>query len=48
MPNFRILGSIIIKKVKNFPRTIVSQDVLSRFSVQMAFATFLSKINGNF
>ena len=30
------------------PRTIVSQDVQTRFSVQMAFAKFLSKIKGNF
>ena len=29
-------------------RTTVSQDVQTLFSVQLAFAKFLSKINGNF
>ena len=28
-------------------RTTVSQDVQTRFSVQLAFAKFLSKIKGN-
>ena len=31
-----------------FPRTTVSQDVQTRFLVQLAFAKFLSKIKGNF
>ena len=31
-----------------FPRTTVSQDVQTRFPVQLAFAKFLSKIKGNF
>ena len=30
------------------PRTTVSQDVQTRFSVQLAFAKFLSKIKENF
>ena len=30
------------------PRTTLSQDVQTRFSVQLAFAKFLSKIKGNF
>ena len=30
------------------PRTTVSQDVQTWFSVQLAFAKFLSKIKGNF
>ena len=30
------------------PRTTISQDVLNRFSVQLAFAKFLSKIKGKF
>ena len=30
------------------PRTTVSQDVRTRFPVQLAFAKFLSKIKGNF
>ena len=30
------------------PRTTVSQDVQTRFPVQLAFAKFLSKIKGNF
>ena len=30
------------------PRTTVSQNVQTRFSVQLAFAKFLSKIKGNF
>ena len=30
------------------PRTTISQDVQTRFSVQLAFAKFLSKIKGNF
>ena len=30
------------------PRTTVSQDVQTPFSVQLAFAKFLSKIKGNF
>ena len=29
-------------------RTTVSQDVQTRFPVQLAFAKFLSKIKGNF
>ena len=29
-------------------RTTMSQDVQTRFSVQLAFAKFLSKIKGNF
>ena len=32
----------------NEPSTTVSQDVQTRFSVQLAFAKFLSKIKGNF
>ena len=31
-----------------YPRTIVSQDVQTRFPVLLAFAKFLSKIKGNF
>ena len=31
-----------------WPRTTISQDVQTRFSVQLAFAEFLSKIKGNF
>ena len=30
------------------PRTTVSQDVQTRFPVELAFAKFLSKIKGNF
>ena len=30
------------------PRTTISQDVQTQFSVQLAFAKFLSKIKGNF
>ena len=30
------------------PRTTVSQDVQTRFPVQLAFAKFLSRIKGNF
>ena len=30
------------------PRTTISQDVKTRFSVQLAFAKFLSKIKENF
>ena len=30
------------------PRTTISQDVQTRFPVQLAFAKFLSKIKGNF
>ena len=29
------------------PRTTTTQDVQTRFSVQLAFAKFLSKIKGN-
>ena len=32
----------------NNSRTTISQDVQTRFSVQLAFAKFLSKIKGNF
>ena len=35
-------------KYTQTPRTTVSQDVQTRFSVQLAFAKFLSKIKGNF
>ena len=31
-----------------YPRNTVSHDVQTRFSVQLAFAKFLSKIKGNF
>ena len=30
------------------PRTTISQDVQTRFPVQLAFAKLLSKIKGNF
>ena len=33
--------------IKRYPMTTVSQDVQTRFSVQMAFAKFLSKMMGN-
>ena len=33
---------------KDQPRTIVSQDVQTWFSVQLTFAKFLPKIKGNF
>ena len=33
---------------KQNSRTTVSQDVQTRFPVQLAFAKFLSKIKGNF
>ena len=35
-------------KIEGNPRTTVSQDVQTRFPVQLAFAKFLSKIKGNF
>ena len=34
--------------IVSWPRTTVSQDVQTRFPVQLAFAKFLSKIKGNF
>ena len=37
-----------LKRYKVEPRTTVSQDVQTQFSVQFAFAKFLSKIKGNF
>ena len=36
------------KSFEYLPRTTISQDVQTRFSVQLAFAKFLSKIKGNF
>ena len=39
---------VILKRVALKSRTTVSQDVLTRSSVQLAFAKFLSKIKGNF
>ena len=35
-------------KLLDEPRTTISQDVQTRFPVQLAFAKFLSRIKGNF
>ena len=43
--NFKFNESFILL---HKPRTTVSQDVQTRFPVQLAFAKFLSKIKGNF
>ena len=37
-----------LRAIAPLPRTTISQDVQTRFSVQLAFAKFLSKIKGNF
>ena len=37
-----------LQEVGYLPRNTVSQDVHTRFPVQLAFAKFLSKIKGNF
>ena len=41
-------NDFIYKNVKRFqPRTTISQDVQTRFPVQLAYAKFISKIKGN-
>ena len=50
-PAYRVkehLHNLTKKKYSRKPRTTISQDVQARFSVQLAFTKFLSKIKGNF
>ena len=42
------INCTITFKYIQIPRTNVSQDVQPRFPVQLAFAKFLSRIEGNF
>ena len=42
------LATSLVKLISPSPRTTVSQEVQTRFSVQLAYAKFLSKIKGNF
>ena len=43
-----LINMVCELKITSGSRTTVSQDVQTRFSVQLAFAKFLSKIKGNF